>query len=108
MNLVAPNILEEVRQLSPFVLATGLVFGLLLWLYGGRGHRFWLALSMTVAGGLFGLCFGRAYSLQPLVAGLLLAVTAGALALALTRVLLFVAGGGTCIWLARTVARFVG
>jgi hypothetical protein len=104
MNLVSPDILEEVRQLSPFVLATGLVIGLLLWLFGGRGHRFWLALAMTVAGGLFGLSFGAAYSMQPLVAGLLLAVTAGALALALTRVLLFVAGGGACIWLARAVA----
>jgi hypothetical protein len=33
-----------------------------------------------------------------------LAVTAGALALALARVILFVAGGAACIWLARTVA----
>ena len=104
MNLVAPDILEEVRQLPPFLLATGLAIGLLLWLFGGRGHRFCLALAMTVAGGVFGLYFGAAYSLQPLVAGLLLAVTAGALALALTRVILFVAGGGACIWLARTVA----
>jgi hypothetical protein len=104
MNLVAPDILEEVRQLPSFLLATGLVLGLLLWLFGGRGHRFWLVLAMTVSGGVFGLYFGAAYSLQPLVAGLLLAVTAGALALALARVILFVAGGAACIWLARTVA----
>jgi MFS family permease len=104
MTVISPEILEEVRQLSPFLLATGLVLGLLLWLFGGRGHRFWLVLAMTVAGGVFGLSFGAAYSLQPLVAGLLLAVTAGALALALARVMLFVAGGGACIWLARTIA----
>jgi hypothetical protein len=102
--MVAPDILEEVRQLPLFLLAIGLVLGLLLWLYGGRGHRFWLVLAMTVSGGVFGLYFGAAYSLQPLVAGLLLAVTAGALALALARVILFVAGGAACIWLARTVA----
>jgi hypothetical protein len=104
MNAVASDILEEVRQLPPFMLAAGLAIGLLLWLYGGRGHRFWLVLAMTTAGGVFGLHFGAAYSLQPLVAGLLLAVTAGALALALARVILFVAGGAACIWLARTIA----
>jgi hypothetical protein len=104
MVLISPDILEEVRQLSPFVLATGLALGLLLWLYGGRGHRFWLVLTMTTAGGVFGLYFGAAYSLQPLVAGLLLAVTAGALALALARVILFIVGGAACIWLARTIA----
>ena len=102
--VISPDILEEVRQLPPFLLGTGLALGLLLWLFGGRAHRFWLVLAMTVAGGVFGLYFGAAYSLQPLVAGLLLAVTAGALALALARVMLFVAGGGACIWLARTVA----
>jgi MFS family permease len=104
MTLVVPNILEEARQLSPSLLAAGLILGLLLWLYGGRGHRFWLVLTMTTAGGVFGLSFGAAYSLQPLVAGLLLAVTAGALALALARVILFIAGGAACIWLARTIA----
>ena len=104
MTLVPSDILDEVRQLPPFLLATGLTIGLLLWLFGGRGHRFWLVLAMTTGGGVFGLCFGSAYALQPLVAGLLLAVTAGALALALARVLLFFAGGACCIWLARTVA----
>ncbi len=104
MVLVAADILDEVRQLPLFLLAIGLTLGVLLWLYGGRGHRFWLVLAMTTAGGVFGLHFGAAYSLQPLVAGLLLAVTAGALALALARVILFIAGGAACVWLARTIA----
>ena len=108
MNLVAPDILEEVRQLPLFLLGIGLAIGLLLWLYGGRGHRFWLVLAMTTAGGVFGLYFGAAYSLQPLVAGLLLAVTAGALALALARVILFVAGGAACIWLCAHHCSFLG
>ena len=59
---------------------------------------------MTVAGGVLGLYFGADYDLQPLVAGLLLAVSAGALALSLARVLLFLAGGAACVWLAHTVA----
>ena len=104
MVLVAPDILNEVRQLPWYFLAIGLALGLLLWLFGGRGHRFWLVLGLTVAGGVLGLRFGAAYEVQPLVAGLLLAVTAGALALALSRVLLFVAGGAACVALAHAVA----
>jgi hypothetical protein len=104
MVLVAPDILDEVRQLPWFLLLIGLTLGLFLWLFGGRGHRFWLVLSMTVAGGVLGLIFGAAYAVQPLVAGLLLAAAAGTLALSLARVVLFVAGGASCVWLARTVA----
>ena len=104
MVVVAPDILDEVRQLPWYLLAIGLMLGLLLWLFGGRGHRFWLVLSMTVVGGVLGLTFGAAYAVQPLVAGLLLAAAAGALALSVARVALFVAGGASCVWLARTVA----
>ena len=104
MVLVAPDILNEVRQLPWYFLAVALALGLLLWLFGGRGHRFWLVLGLTVAGGVVGLRYGAAYEVQPLVAGLLLAVTAGALALALSRVLLFVAGGAACVALAHAVA----
>ena len=104
MILVAPDILNEVRQLPWVFLLVGLTLGLVLWLFGGRGHRFWLVLGMTLTGGVLGLRFGAAYAVQPLVAGLLLAVTAGALALALSRVLLFVAGGAACVALAHAVA----
>ena len=104
MVLVAPDILNEVRQLPWYFLAASLAVGLLLWLFGGRSHRFWLVLALTVAAGVFGLRFGAAYEVQPLVAGLLLAVTAGALALALSRVVLFLAGGAACVALAHAAA----
>jgi hypothetical protein len=104
MVVVAPDILDDVRQLPCYLLALALALGLLLWLFGGRGHRFWLVLAMTVGGGLIGLYFGSAYQIQPLVAGLLLAVAAGALALSLARVALFVAGGAACVWAAKTIA----
>ena len=104
MVLVAPDILNEVRQLPWYLLAIGLALGLLLWLFGGRSHRFWLVLLMTVVGGVLGLYFGPAYDVQRLVAGLLLAVAAGALALSLARVLLFIVGGAICVWLAHTIA----
>ncbi len=104
MQLVAPNILEEARGLSPFLNAAALAVGLFLWLFGARGHRFWIALAITAAAGLVGLCQGPAYNVQPLVAGLLLALAAGALALSLVRVLLFIAGGFTALALLDVVA----
>jgi hypothetical protein len=93
MQFLAPDILVEVRQLPLLLNATAVSVGLLLWLFGARTHRFWLALVLTLSAGLAGLTYGREYSVQPLVAGLLLAVAAGALALSLIRLLLFIAGG---------------
>lgn len=99
MHLVVPDILKEARELPLFLLLTGLAVGLFLWLFGGRKHQFWLALVLTLAAGLCGLRYGQSYGMQPLVAGLLLAVSAGALALSLVRILLFVAGGGLAVFL---------
>ncbi len=93
MQLVAPDLLADARELSLPVLAGGLALGLVLWLLGWRGHRFWIVLSATLSGGVAGLVSSSAYGVEPLVAGLLAAVAAGVLALALVRVLAFVAGG---------------
>jgi hypothetical protein len=93
MQLLASDILEEARTLSPLLSGAGLSIGFLLWSIGGRTHRFWLAMSVTLSAGLLGLTLGKQYGMQPLVAGLLLAVSAGALALSLVRILLFAAGG---------------
>src|SRR5437588_12030549 len=93
MQMLAPDILSEARGLSVAVSGTGLAVGLALWLLGGRGHRFWVVLVTTVAAGVIGLQSGAAYGVQPMVAGLLAAVAAGAMALALMRVVAFVAGG---------------
>jgi MFS family permease len=98
MHLLAPDLLADARELSLPVGAGGLALGLALWLLGWRGHRFWVVLSATLAGGIAGLVSSSAYSVQPLVAGLLAAVAAGVLALALVRVLAFAAGGlGACL-----------
>jgi hypothetical protein len=104
MQLLAPDILEEARTLSPLLSGAGLLIGFLLWSFGGRTHRFWLALSVTLAAGLLGLALGKQYGMQPLVAGLLLAVSAGALALSLVRILLFAAGGLAALSLLNTLA----
>jgi hypothetical protein len=104
MQLVAPDILEEARLLSPLLSSIGLVIGLLLWLLGGKTHRFWLAMSVTLTAGMLGLTLGKDYGMQPLVAGLLMAVSAGALALSLVRILLFGAGGLAALGIMHSVA----
>ncbi len=104
MQLVAPEILEEARGLPPATLGVCLAIGLFLWLFGARTHRFWIALAFTLVAGLVGLSHGPAYGMQPLVAGLLLAIGAGTLALSLVRVLLFVAGGFTALALVHILA----
>lgn len=98
MHLLAPDLLADARELSVPVTAAGLALGLLLWLMGWWGHRFWIVLSATLVGGIGGLVESPAYGVQPLVAGLLAAVAAGVLALALVRVIAFLAGGlGACL-----------
>ncbi|HZV06984.1 MAG TPA: hypothetical protein VE999_18015 [Gemmataceae bacterium] len=104
MQLLAPDILEEARLLSPVLSGTGVAIGFLLWSLGGRTHRFWLAMSVTLTAGLLGLTLGKDYGMQPLVAGLLLAVSAGALALSLVRILLFAAGGLAALGLMHSLA----
>jgi hypothetical protein len=95
MQFVAPDILEAGKGLSVTASGIGLGLGLLVWLLGGWGHRFWLVLVTTLAAGIHGVTIGEAFDVQPLVAGLLLAVAAGALALSLVRVGAFLAGGVT-------------
>jgi hypothetical protein len=99
MHLIAPDILAEARGLSVGVLVTGIVLGLALWLFGWRWHRFWTVVAVTVAGGLYGLATTQAGGGHVLAMGLLLAVSAGLLALELARLFAF-AAGGTAVWLA--------
>jgi hypothetical protein len=105
MQLVAPDILESVVGLSPGLAVTGLSVGALLWFVGGLTHRFWVVLGGTVIAGVVGLFIGKHFveQMPPVVLGLLLAVSVGALALALFRVVLFIASGAAVMWLAGTI-----
>jgi hypothetical protein len=104
MYLLAPDLLEPARGLSVAVSAAGLMLGLLLWLYGWRTHRFWIVVLTTVLAGVFGLYSGSVHGLPPLVAGLLLAIAAGMLALALARLVAFASGGVAACLLMRSLA----
>ena len=104
MQLVAPDILEAAVGLSPTLTVTSLLVGVLLWFAGGLTHRFWVVLGATLIAGVVGLFVGKRFDMQPLVAGLLLAVAVGALSLSLFRIVLFLASGSAVMWLAGAVA----
>lgn len=97
MQLLAPDILAEARGLPVTISGAGVALGLALWVTGWRLHRFWIVLVTTVLAGVFGLASGQAPGTQPLVSAVLLAVGAGALALDLSRVVAF-AAGGLALW----------
>jgi hypothetical protein len=99
MRCVDPEIMETAIGLSLGLCTAALVLGLLLWIFGWRAHRFWIVLTVTVAAGLVGLDSGNAWGAQPIICGLLLALAAGFMALALVRILAFSAGG-LAAWLA--------
>ncbi len=98
MQLVWPEVLAEVRGLSWAVSGLGLVAGLLLWLFGWFGHRFWIVLLATAGAGILGLYLNPVFGAGALLVGLLLAAAAGLLALSLMRVVAF-AAGGLALWL---------
>jgi hypothetical protein len=104
MQLIAPDILAEARGLSPVLSALGLFLGLMLLLFGWRAHRFWIVLLTTVVAGIYGLTRAPVYGSQPLVSAILLATAAGMLALAMARVVAFVAGGVAALLLWQAVA----
>jgi hypothetical protein len=101
MHLIAPDVLTEARGLTGAMAGTVCVLGIALWVFGWRWHRFWVVAGITLAAGLIGLTAGRgAGNNTPVMAiGVLLAITAGMLALELAKILAFVAGG-VGAWLA--------
>ncbi len=93
MHLIAPDILAEARGMSGAMVGTACVLGVALWLFGWRWHRFWVVAGVTLGAGLIGLNAGKTSGGQVMAVGILLAVTAGMMALELAKVLAFVAGG---------------
>src|ERR1700731_1635493 len=93
MQLVAPDILADACGLSVGMIIAGIILGLALWLFGWWCHRFWIVLITTVLAGVYGLYDAAVFRAQPLVAAVLLALIGGLLALALVRLLAFLAGG---------------
>lgn len=99
MHLIAPEVLTEAHGLSPVLSGIGVALGLLVWLCGWRWHRFWVVVAVTLIGGLIGLQAGKSSGGHILAMGVLLAVSAGLLALELARVFAFLAAG-SAVWMA--------
>src|SRR4051794_17528551 len=93
MELLAPDIVAEVKTLSVGLCAGGLAGGLGLWLLGWWSHRFWVVLALTSLAGVYGLYEAPAWRVQPLLTAVLCALAAGLLGLALVRLAAFAAGG---------------
>jgi hypothetical protein len=93
MQLLPPDILADVCQLSLPLLITGALAGLALWLFGWRTHRFWVVMGTTVIAGVYGLLEGQVLQTYPVVAGIVLAIAAGVLALSVIRLVAFAVGG---------------
>jgi hypothetical protein len=93
MELLIPDILADVRQLSTSLPVLAFLVGAVLWLGGWWSHRFWVVLGFTVLGGIYGLQGAAALRTQPLVAAIGVGLAAGLLALTLVRLGAFVAGG---------------
>ncbi len=93
MQLILPDVLTTARGLSPGAAGFLALVGVLLWAVGWRWHRFWVVFGITLAAGLIGLTAGHTAGGQVMVVGVLLAVTAGLLALELAKILAFVTGG---------------
>lgn len=109
MQLVAPSLLEPILGLSPGGCAIGIVLGLLLLVFGWMAHRFWIVLFATVTAGLVGLSpMARLSGVTPLVAGVLLAISAGMMALALARIMAFLAGGAALCLAVQLIAPTFG
>ena len=93
MVLVSPDILADACGLSLGLMLLAVPAGLALWLLGWWCHRFWVVLLTTQLAGVWGLHSAPAWEAPPLVAAVLLALSAGVLALALVRLIAFGAGG---------------
>lgn len=97
MQLIDSDILEAAHGLSAAVSGICFAVGLLLWITGWWGHRFWIVMVTTVIAGVLGIIhsnvLGAINGMRPMVTGVLLAIAAGVLALALVRVVVFAAGG---------------
>jgi hypothetical protein len=104
MQVISTDMLMDMRELPFLASAVVALLGLFLYLAGWMTYRFWVVLATTFAAGVYGLRAGPEYGLQPIIAGLLLSVAAGCLALSLARVAIFGWYGLVCWYLTLQIA----
>ena len=104
MQIVDPDLIADMRDLPLAVTAAVTAVGLGLYVTGWATHRFWIGLTATFAAGLAGLRFGLEFGVQPVIAGVVMAIAAGCVALSLARIALFVIYGFVCWYLIKHYA----
>jgi hypothetical protein len=93
MEIISPQLVAKASELPSAVLLVTAAIGPLLWVLGWRVHRALFVAAATVAGGVYGLAHGPALGLYPIVAGMLLSLSAAGLALAMLRIGVFLVFG---------------
>ncbi|MGF1580569.1 MAG: hypothetical protein ACFCD0_14500 [Gemmataceae bacterium] len=104
MQILLPEVITEMRGLSLILQVLCLTIGISLWTSGWKTYRFWVVLSGTVVGGIYGLYTSPFLGVQPMFGALLLAISVGMLAMSLMRIIAFVLGGITCLVVAKFIA----
>ncbi len=104
MVLIAPDILADACGLSLGLMLLAVPVGLVLWALGWWSHRFWVVLLATVLAGVYGLQAATTLHASPIAGAVLLALSAGVLALNLVRLVAFAGGGLAGLLLVETVA----
>ena len=90
MTIIAPDLLTDMLDLPLLAVALVAGVGFGLWITGWWLHRFWITVLTSLTTGLYGLRAAPQLGMaQPVVAGILLALAGGCLALALARLALF-------------------
>jgi len=92
-HVISPDVLAEAKGLSYGATGFCLLVGGLLWAFGWRWHKFWIAFSITLIAGLLALSFGRAAGTQALVVAVLVALVGGVLSMELAKITAFITGG---------------
>jgi hypothetical protein len=87
------EIMEEVRQLSPGALWTGVGIAVVFLLFGYQLYKFWIVLGSTVASGFIGLNQGPIWGVHPVVGAVMAGLAGGILSLSLFRLFAFLSGG---------------
>lgn len=104
MVLIAPDILADACGLSLGLMLLAVPIGLVLWALGWWSHRFWVVLLATVLAGVYGLQAGSSLHAPPIVGAVLLALSAGVLALNVVRLVAYAAGGLAGLLLVQAVS----
>ncbi|HMP01124.1 MAG TPA: hypothetical protein PKD86_01560 [Gemmatales bacterium] len=90
MTLLDVELLTDLKAVPLTMMGAVVALGLGLWLCGWWWHRFWITILTSFLAGLVGLHLGPQFGVQqPVVAGVLLAMAGGGLALSLARLGLF-------------------